>query len=296
LKNELRTKGTGPQRVEWIRTSFCSTLVQSFQNVTEVERLKNGSQMHECLIGDVLHLHAAASWPLLLKIMHYHSHELPRVMEVLRLLEITLFKLEFQKGKSTNRLPTIANNYNGKLETLENEMQAVSQHGFQPWWDFNGEFRRFLEGSYHYDNRTRYLLWKYENDLRANERGVHHLSLQEYQNKTEGQNLDGSIEHIMPQDPENLVHPEEFKRDYLHNLGNLVLMTRGRNSSLKNKLPEEKAADLNFRTSYLTQQAVVETILKHGWSEKEIIKRKSLIVEFALRYWRVDAETPLFGA
>lgn len=41
----------------------------------------------------------------------------------------------------------------------------------------------------------------------------------------------------MPNDPENLAHTEEFKRDYLHNLGNLVLMTRGWNSSLKNKLP-----------------------------------------------------------
>ena len=79
--------------------------------------------------------------------------------------------------------------------------------------------------------------------------------------------LGNTLEHIMPKDPENLVHTEEFKRDYLHNLGNLVLMTRGRNSSLKNKLPPEKAVELK-RTSYLTQQAVVETILAEGWGNR----------------------------
>ena len=288
LKKELCTKGAGPQRVEWIRTTFCTTLVQSFQNVTEVERLMKGSTLHERLIGDVLYLHAPPSWPLFMKLMYFHAQELHRTTEVLRLMEITLYKLAFMKGKSTNRLPNIANSYNGVLETLEGELTAVSQHGFQTWWDFNGEFRRFLEGNYHYDNRTRYLLWKYENHLRTKEHGVHHLSLQEYLNETEGQNLDGSIEHIMPKDPETLVHSEEFKRDFLHNIGNLVLMTRGRNSSLKNKLPLEKAAALKL-TPFLTQQAVVETILKAGWGEAEITERKRLIVDFAIQYWRVNS-------
>ena len=90
----------------------------------------------------------------------------------------------------------------------------------------------------------------------------------------------------MPKDPENLVHKEEFKRDYLYNLGNLVLMTRGRNSSLKHKLPPEKAVELK-RTSYLTQQAVVETILAQGWGESQIAARKKVIVRFAMRHWRI---------
>jgi hypothetical protein len=291
LKKELRTKGTGPQRVEWIRTSFCSKLVQSFRNVREIEHFMNGSKLHERLIGDVLHLNASVSWPLLLKLMHFHAHELPLVANVLRLMEITLFKLQFMKGKSINRLPNIANDYQGALETLEAHLKHVSQRGFHPDWDFNGEFQRFLEGSYHYDKRTRYLLWKYENDLRDNERGVHHLSLQEYLNETEGQNLDGSIEHIMPKDPETLVHPEAFVRDWLHNLGNLVLMTLGRNSSLKNKLPIEKANSLEYTTPYLSQQAVVKTIRERGWGEVELAERKKLIVDFALRHWRVNGET-----
>ena len=48
---------------------------------------------------------APASWPLLLKLMHFHSHELSSLTEVLRLTEITLFKLKFMKGKSSNNLP-----------------------------------------------------------------------------------------------------------------------------------------------------------------------------------------------
>ena len=250
-----------------------------------------GSTVPERLIADVLHLHAWASWPLLLKLIAKHADELPRLTGVLRLMEITLFKLEFMKGKSTNNLPDIGRRHQGDLEALTRELEYVSQRGFKDYWDFNGEIRRFLEGSHHYDKRTRYLLWKFENELRSTERGEHPLLLQEYLNETEGQSLDGSLEHIMPKDPESLVHSEEFKRDCLHNVGNLVLMTRGRNSSLKNKLPLEKAAELK-RTSYLTQQAVVETILSEGWGEKQIAARKKVIVEFAMRHWRIASSLP----
>lgn len=286
LKKALANKEPGPQQVEWIRSSFCTELVQSFRNVTGIERLMKGSTVHERQIADVLHLHAWASWPLLLKLMSFHEHELHQLTEVLRLMEITLFKLEFMKGKSTNRLPDFGTQYQGNLDELTGKLRDVSQNGFKWDWDFNGEIRRFLEGTHQYDERTRYLLWKFENDQRSEERGEHPLLLQVYLNETEGQSLDGSLEHIMPRDPEMLVHTEEFKRDYLHNLGNLVLMTRGRNSSLKNKLPSEKAVELN-RTSYLTQQAVVETILTEGWGEKQITDRKKIIVEFAMRHWRI---------
>lgn len=71
-------------------------------------------------------------------------------------------------------------------------------------------------------------------------------------------------------------------------ISDLVLMTRGRNSSLKNKLPPEKAMELK-RTSYLTQQAVVETILAKGWGKTQIADRKKLIVDFAMRHWRIGA-------
>jgi hypothetical protein len=289
LKKALGKKDDGAARVEWIR-EFCGNLVQSFQSVRQIEVMKNGSTQHERLLGDVLHLNAGASWPLLLKLFHFHAHELAQVVEVLRLVEITLFKLQFMKGTSTNHLPDMARDYrDGELAALQVKLEKASQSGFQWWWDFNGGFRRFLEGHDQYHSRTRYLLWKYENHLRAGERGVHHLSLQEYLNETEGQNLDGSIEHIMPQNPEELVHSEDYKLKFLDNLGNLVLMTRGRNSSLKNKLPLEKAT-IHGLTPYLSQQVVVKTILDRGWGESEIAERKKEIVKFALYHWRAGEE------
>ena len=287
LKKELKKQKGGAARVEWIR-EFCGQLLQSFLNVKQVEGLQYGSAQHERLIGDVLQLDAGKSWPLLIKLMYYHANEMARASEVLRLMEITLYKLEFMDRKHTNYLPNIANRYTGNMKNLEVELQHVSQKGFKYYWEFNDGFRDYLGRSFHYDKRARYLLWKYENHLRADERGVHHLSLQEYLNETEGQTLDGSIEHIMPQHPEKHVHSEEFKQQWLNNLGNLVLMTRGRNSSLKNKLPLEKAESLEYTTPYLSQQAVVKTILQvRDWGEDEIRERKKLIVKFALNYWRV---------
>ena len=285
LKRELQEMTPGHERVEWIR-DFCAKLVTSFQNVKKIETLTEGGTQHERLIGDILHLDAPASWPLLLKLMHFHPHQLASAEKVLRFMEITVFKLKFMKGKSTNRLPNIATYYTGNLEELERELQHVSQRGFHSYWDFNGEFRRFLEGSYHYDNRTRYLLWKYENHLRSIYR-AHHLSLREFRNETPGHSLDSTIEHIMPKDPETLVHSEDYKERFLHNLGNLVLMTHGRNSSLKNKLPKEKADELKA-TPYLTQQAVANTIHDRGWGEMEIDERKQAIIQFALAYWQAE--------
>ncbi len=291
LKKELKSKDVGLKRVEWIRI-FCTNLVQSFQSVTKIETLKDGGTHHERLIGDVLYLNAPASWPLLLKLMHFHEHELSRLMPLLRLVEITLFKLQFMKGKSTNKLPNIANQYqSANLAALEQELKNVSQRGFQHYWDFNGEFRRFLEGSDHYDNKIKYLLWKYENKRRAENRDPH-LSLRQYENDVPGQSLDASIDHVMPQNPEGRVHSEAFKKDYIHNLGNLVLMTKGRNSSLRNKMPIEKAADLRA-TTYISQQDVANTILdQKAWGENEISSRKRLIVDFALQYWQVSSEAP----
>jgi hypothetical protein len=130
------------------------------------------------------------------------------------------------------------------------------------------------------------LLWKYENKRRAENRDPH-LSLRQYENDVPGQSLDASIDHVMPRNPEERVHSEAFQKDYLHNLGNLVLMTQGRNSSLRNKMPIEKAADLKA-TTYLSQQDVANTIVQQkGWDEKEITERKRLIVDFALRHWQV---------
>lgn len=51
LKKTLVSKGTGPERVEWIRTTFCAELVQSFRHVTEIERLMRGSLFTKRLIA-----------------------------------------------------------------------------------------------------------------------------------------------------------------------------------------------------------------------------------------------------
>jgi len=289
MRRRLKQQATGKLKMEWIR-GFCADLRNSFQNVKLIEEFQYGGAPHEQLVGDVLHLHAWAAWPLLLKLMHHHHHDLPKLEELLRLMEITLFKLQFMSGKSANSLPNFATEYDGNLENLVARLRHTAQHGFKDYWDFNGELKAFIDGNHHYRREIKYLLWKYENNKRQEHR-VGRLSLREYINDVPGQSLDASIEHIMPQNPDGVTHSETFEKEYLHNLGNLVLMTRGGNSSVSNALPVDKAARLKA-TTYLTQREVAETILKQGvWAEKEIATRKQQIVDFAMRYWRVGGET-----
>lgn len=288
MRRSLRQYNTRNLKMDWIR-GFCAKLRDSFQNVKRIEALQYDGAPHEQLIGDVLHLSAWASWPLLLKLMHYHHHELPTLEGVLRLIEITLFKLQFMSGKSANYLPRFATEYDGKLENLVARVRYAAERGFKDYWDFNGGLKGFLDGKRHYDPRIKYLLWKYENDLRRKNR-VGRLSLREYESDVPGQSLDMSIEHIMPQNPTGMAHSEIFQQECLHNLGNLVLMTRAANASRSNALPVDKAA--RFKTTYLTQQDVADTIEGGGgrWAEVEILERKQRIVDFALRYWQVKGE------
>jgi hypothetical protein len=285
MKRRLRPHATGALKVEWMRR-FCAELRNSFRNVKQIETLRKGGAPHEQSIGDVLLLQAWATWPLLLKLMHHHHNELPRLEEALRLMEITVLKLQFMSGKWANALPGYATGYDGEVDALVEWLRNVSQHGFKQDWDFNGGLKGFLTGDWHYDVKTRYLLWKYENHLRK-VRKVGRLSLVEYQSDVPGHSLDASIEHILPVNPESVTHSEIFKQKYLHNLGNLVLMTRGGNSSLSNALPIAKVEGLKA-TTYLTQREVAETIENRGrWGEAEILERKEKIVQFALQYWRV---------
>ena len=98
--------------------------------------------------------------------------------------------------------------------------------------------------------------------------------------------LGNTLEHIMPKDPENLVHTEEFKRDYLHNLGNLVL-----NDARTELKPEEQAAagkGGGAETHVLSHPASGRgDHPRRRLGESQIAARKKVIVRFAMRHWRI---------
>ena len=113
------------------------------------------------------------------------------------------------------------------------------------------------------------------------------MSYDEFTNKDPQTKL--SIDHISPQNPKNS-QGSEFKRYYLHSIGNLVLDSTSANSSKSNS----DDFDFNYKEYYgkstLRQQIELkdfcpEQTEKLIWDKSTIKKRKEKILSFALDYW-----------
>jgi hypothetical protein len=67
------------------------------------------------------------------------------------------------------------------------------------------------------------------------------MQITDYLNLYENHNLETTIDHWIPQKKsDGTNYSQVFINKYLHNIGNLVLATRGRNSQDNNDLPEKR--------------------------------------------------------
>ncbi len=216
------------------------------------------------------------------------KYEIDKFEQFFRFMEITLFKMAFSYGDyRTNHFHSYAKEYNGNSEELKSRLEYSSKNGFKDYWNFEDNFKSCLEGNYHYWAITRYLLWKYENQLREKSKDIRPMYAYEYLNEFGSKKWDNTIEHITPQNPEKVVYAESFKNDYMNNLGNLVLMTLGKNAQLNNDMPIDKCE--RFLTSTLISQKRVGDVItqENKWKEEQIINRKEDIIKFVLQYWKI---------
>ncbi|MCG2460834.1 DUF262 domain-containing HNH endonuclease family protein [Flavobacteriaceae bacterium F89] len=258
----------------WIK-DFTVGLKKSFSNVVNIQEIRN----QEISLSDVLYLDQYNAFPLVLKLFHFHNKE--QIRKVLRLAEIILFKMEYTVGNyRTNLLHKIALEYSNDLVSLEKQLFDYSNNGFKWYWNFTGDFESRLQGNYHYFKSTRYLLWKYENALRScNEIREPAMSFDDFVNSYGKHNLQNTLDHWTPQNPEGSEYSQEFKDKFLNNIGNLVLATRGRNSSDSNNLPSDRST-----LSVLIQRQKLESS-REKWTEDEIKHRQDEIVAFAKNHW-----------
>jgi uncharacterized protein with ParB-like and HNH nuclease domain len=260
---------------KWIR-DFSVALKKSFSAVIEIQTVRH----KESILADMLYLDQYNSFPVLLKLFHFHK--IDEFIKSMRLLEIILFKMVFTIGNyRTNRMHSIALNYNGKIELLEKDLLYYSLNGFKEYWSFTSDFLKCLAGNFHYWPISRYLLWKYENRLRADAKEPE-MRFTDFENLYGKHRLENTLDHWAPQKPEGIEYTQEFKDNYLNNIGNLVLATRGRNSSDSNDLPAERETH-----SILIQRQKLEPY-KKNWGELEIKNRQREIVHFAKEYWNPE--------
>lgn len=293
LKNDLAGIEESSGVVNYV-TEYCKALAATFAHVECLEELLS----HHPLVGDLVILGGADAWPLLIKLYAEHGERLirdPDLVELLSNAEITLLKFEFLHGRSSNDLIPYAKSLGTQGHTLEwlcGQLKWTAKNGFRTGAYFSQPFISFLNGDYHYISISRYILWKYENEIR------HPMDDQvspgDYLSEVAGKRMESTIEHIASQTPEKEVYTDEFANSYLNNMGNFLFMPRGLNASLKNRPPEEKAialATVSYK-SHRDAAAQIQTPCTEGcgvpWCEHKIMARKNAIIDFAMSRWQAN--------
>ena len=148
------------------------------------------------------------------------------------------------------------------------------------WWAFwnNKELQKVLQGGLNH-SVAKFLLWKYENQLRVS--GKSGYSLLRY-NDIELPEL----EHIAPStEPTMSAHgydkyDESFRDQYLNCLGNYLLVSKSHNCSIGNISFSEK----HKTYTYLTQQLEIQQLVPENgtWDRQVIQQRKEKIIDFVL--------------
>jgi len=275
------------KKVCWIK-NFCRSLHDSFQFVLEIET----AARRDPLFADPLILDAENSWPLMLKLYHDRTNiGNEHLHRMLRLMEIILFKKAYSNGGfRTNKFPEAAKAYQGDAEAILRQLEFWAKQGFIYYWAFNAEFRAYLNGNHHFCNETRYLLWKYENELRKEHKNGP-ITPEDYRNSQGDAKWCSTTEHVMPQNPEAGPLTQEFREHHLNNLGNLVLMNLSKNASANNAMPIEKLSHF-YDSPLSSHKRIADTIRQNGeWGKSEIEARKQEIILFALKYWEAGEST-----
>jgi hypothetical protein len=266
----------------WIK-DFVHTLKETFFSIETIEKkyVTNNS------IADILILDSHNVMPMLIKLYHFHKDDEDIIFNMAKLIEKILFKLLYKNADyRTNSIPTIARHYGGDFVTLQNDLEGYVKNGFQWGWDFNGNCKNyFTQNNWHYNSRIKYVLWKYENYLRQQNR-TRLISPQSFLNKFDAKRLENTIDHITPQNPNFIEYTEVFKRDFLNNIGNLVLMVWGDNSEKRNRNPVDEI-DL-YDSDYYSHKEIRNTLKNKGkWDKEEIKQRKDNIINFIILNWEL---------
>ena len=184
---------------------------------------------------------------------------------------------EFHKNKYIHRL---IDNMKKEIYSDENTYNWVNLNNFKS--EINEHFKK-NKGWYSWKG-LKYLLYEYELFLQEQSKGETKLQWEEINKET--------IEHIYPQTPEDKCWIDDYskltKKDKtrkLHTLGNLVLLSSSKNSSLKNKCFDIKK-EVFSKGSY----SEIEVSKNKEWTPGSIDNRSNKILQFLSDRWDLEIE------
>ncbi len=147
------------------------------------------------------------------------------------------------------------------------------------------------DGFYQWDG-LRYFLYEYE--LWLQQRGKHATDKLSWHGLAKTKADQVTIEHIFPQTPTDPYWQERFghfsdDENYrlMHSLGNLVPLSRAKNSSLQKDSFDLKKNNNHGVGYYNGSAAENEVCLQHEWSADEILRRGMSLLSFMEQRWAI---------
>ncbi|NMC64378.1 MAG: DUF262 domain-containing protein [SAR324 cluster bacterium] len=297
IKYLLSKKENNNERIKWIE-NFSENLENTFNIVKDILLYRDE---YEDLGALFVLDRVSLFWPLLIKTWHLDSNiEKNNFKQVVKLCARFAFRSAISGLRSNTGVEHLRREAN-HLHTKDfSDLIKNLTEMCETWWDIGTKFLRGLDerNIYHSRNQVKFLLWKYENYLRARN-GRHAQHALTWRDMTEKNgNLQMTVDHILPQNPSDPNErtmlereislragekPQSFRNLYLHCLGNLVLDTRGGNSSNGCRRFSQKTDDSRY--GFMQSQAELKSFSTNIeiWDEVSITNRQEKLKEFAMK-------------
>ena len=169
------------------------------------------------------------------------------------------------------------------------------------WFDLE-KFDSYIKEQYSKEkgfytwNGLKYFLYEYELDLQKKAKGDEKISWIEFNKRKKEE----TIEHIYPQTATKEwtsvfnQYSEDERNILLHSLGNLVLLSRSKNSILQNKCFALKKRDTekgNTVGFYNGSYSEIEVSRHDKWTKEEIQDRGKKMLNFLYDRWEIDIQS-----
>lgn len=275
---------------------FTEMLARAFDYVERIEKEKS-FYMENLRRLDRM----AQAWPLLLKAYVLTDAEEANKNRLVRLLENITFRSVIRGGRADirtrlNRLLQGFTDNNSLCIAIDSFKEGMKSE----YWN-DEELRDALDSGFIYGRQKAcvYFLWRYEQSLCPKDY---------LQPKVAWEDMirQGSLDHIAPQHPGdeplakgygNYVdteHPEEGieSGNWLHSIGNMLLMSQSQNSKMGNKDFESVKLSSFKNDNLMWQQKEITEFLDDKnhpvWNKNAIERRGKHLIEAALKIWSLD--------
>lgn len=289
---EIKSYFKGRDLTEMI--SFIHLLSSAFKEIIDIEKNKDFYMINLKRLNRM-----ALSYPLLLKsTVLLQVNRSSTYKRLVQFLENITFRAAARGGRAAieSRLNNILVNSKDEKSLNSNIDAFIQGIPYEYWSDTELKNAISNRGIYFNHKVCTYLLWRYEQSLCTKNYPTTRIVWEDIMKKE-------SIEHIAPQTPKegkvaegygeykDIESPENGieSGEWLHSIGNLLLLSQSQNSAAGNKSLDVKLSIYDSENSLIRQQQEVRGFMDNPdnllWDAKSIERRGKHIIEVAMNIW-----------